>query len=243
MKSKLFILASLILLGAFARADRPSIHGMALFGDKQLFASHLPMFHAPHDYQLVFELSLQEVDTGVLEKLSNLKKTGQTFYTIEPELMDLTKIMSHEVKQFTANLYSGHFERKGKILGEVIVQVGKILLQSKLQTTGSQDNKYLVFGSNGEYFATHIIQGKPNLDHIVKVAQPFFFDIPFCNRRICPDPQQVLIDDSKLPIQLDGKKSGFNIIAPQVGESLGSGLDVNAQITEVIYSEREELSH
>lgn len=38
--------------------EKPSFHGMALVGERHAYLSHLPMFHSPHDYQAVFEVSL-----------------------------------------------------------------------------------------------------------------------------------------------------------------------------------------
>jgi len=40
--------------------DRPAVHGMLLVGTNALYVSHLPMFHAPHDYQALAEVALQD---------------------------------------------------------------------------------------------------------------------------------------------------------------------------------------
>ena len=60
---KYFILGLLGLLvsGSMANADVPTTHGMLLFGNETVYASHLPMFHSPHDYQLILELDLEGV--------------------------------------------------------------------------------------------------------------------------------------------------------------------------------------
>ena len=66
---KKILLITALLGGAFnAQADRPSVHGMLLFGKENLYASHLPMFHAPHDYQVIFKLNLSS-NTGTVVKL------------------------------------------------------------------------------------------------------------------------------------------------------------------------------
>jgi hypothetical protein len=37
------------------------VHGMALFGGKDaLFASHLPMFHAPHNQQVILQIEIHD---------------------------------------------------------------------------------------------------------------------------------------------------------------------------------------
>jgi hypothetical protein len=39
--------------------EHPAVHGMLVVGEGQLFLSHLPMFHAPHDYQIIMEVRLR----------------------------------------------------------------------------------------------------------------------------------------------------------------------------------------
>jgi hypothetical protein len=41
-------------------ADTPATHGMLLFGTKDIWLSHLPMFHKPHDYQVIMSVTLQK---------------------------------------------------------------------------------------------------------------------------------------------------------------------------------------
>ncbi len=42
--------------------EKPGFHGMVLVGQRRAYLSHLPMFHSPHDYQAVFEVSLGPTD-------------------------------------------------------------------------------------------------------------------------------------------------------------------------------------
>ena len=41
-----------------ASEDKPATHGMLIFGTNKIYASHLPMFHSPHNYQVILELDL-----------------------------------------------------------------------------------------------------------------------------------------------------------------------------------------
>lgn len=73
MRRRAFALAA--LLPAFARADETAMggHGMAVFGGREgLYASHLPMFHAPHDTQLLlrFHLADAAADRALRERLA-----------------------------------------------------------------------------------------------------------------------------------------------------------------------------
>lgn len=95
----------------------------------------------------------------------------------------------------------------------------------------------------GEYFAAHIIQGKPNLDLIAKVSAPFTFTPSPCNRRACPDFIRNSIPDSSLPILVsNGTQRLPNPTSLQAGENIGPGFPTS-QVLDIIYEERAELSH
>lgn len=46
--------------------EKPNFHGMVLVGEERAYLYHLPMFHSPHDYQAVFEVSLTSDHADVL---------------------------------------------------------------------------------------------------------------------------------------------------------------------------------
>jgi hypothetical protein len=201
-------------------------HGMFVFGDQTTYASHLPMFHEPHNYQVLLEIELKDIPPGprmppsdTLENYDKIKKTGHNYFTIEPQPFDLEKLISGEITAFKAKLYQDHFERGGKQIGPVIVKVVNIIYAAELSAghvhllqsdehlpTHSQPKSplhaedYLVFGKNGEYFAAHVIAGQPSYDQIVKVAQPTQLDFPSivkpCKKRWCDNPAESSKDKS-----------------------------------------------
>ena len=117
--------------------------------------------------------------------------------------------MDSTLKSFKATLYRGHFERGGSPLGEVQVNVEKLLHATKLNPVSNpQIDEHLVFGEKGEYFSVHLIEGKPNLDFIAQVAQPYKLSFLECRRRICPEPKKTQVLDSALPLKVAGEKSG-----------------------------------
>ena len=63
-------------------ADRPSIHGMLLFGRDRLYLSHLPMARPPHNYQLVFQATLP--DTVLRQYRADVAANDTSIYTVEP---------------------------------------------------------------------------------------------------------------------------------------------------------------
>lgn len=238
------LLASLLLISGIAKADRPATHGMLLFGDQVTYASHLPMFHAPHDYQLIMKLELLDVGKlKTLEKYKQAKLQGTMLFTLVPEIMDLSKVIDGSKKSFSAEVFAGHFERGGQNLGQVLVKVSKITYSAKLAANQLpsqpfQNESYLLFGEAGEYFGAHLIKGKPSFDAVVSVSQPTkMLNVP-CNRRNCPDPIAVPITDSQLPLTVRS-----SVTAPASGDFLGSPFkDVHATVKTSIYYEEDELS-
>lgn len=238
----LLVLAALIVNVSTARADNPSVHGMLLFGGHSTYASHLPMFHAPHDYQLILKLSLLDSTGGsVIDKFEVAKKTSKDIFTLVPEVMDLVKVMDGSKKSFAAEIYQGHFERGGVSLGSVTVNIEKILLSTKLDAKSKPDNDYFMFGESGEYFAAHLIKGKPNFDAIVGVSQPYTVHEQPCRTRVCPNPTIKTVDDSKLPLIVKG--TVFSIDAPIVGDFMRANDEQRTDIMKVIYFESGELAH
>jgi hypothetical protein len=239
---KTFLVSILLVTASFAaRADHPAIHGMLVFGGKTTYLSHLPMFHAPHDYQVILEASL-DIKAKATAEYEALKNAEETLFTIAPESMDLTKVIDGSIQNFKADLYQGHFEQGGKNLGKVMITINKVIFSKKLdpkEETTSQE-PYLVFGKNGEYFAAHIITSKPNFDAIFKVTQPYTLDFPHCRTRVCGEPIQTPVLDSALPVIVH---NFLQSEIPTVGESLGSWSGSSTNVLQVIYSEEAELSH
>jgi hypothetical protein len=233
---------ALLALAAQAKADRPSIHGMVLFGEKATYLSHLPMFHSPHDYQVLLKVNLKE-PSKVVEIYKALKADGSQVFTIAPEPFDLTTIISGKVNQFSAQLYHGHFEKEGKELGKILVQVEKVLFSSKLDPAAEEENSYFLFGAAGEYFAAHVINGKPSFDSILKVSAPFELEFNFCRTRVCADPKNLPVPDSALPIVVSGPFGLNGDNKPKVGSQIGNFGGIMTTVLQVIYFEEEELSH
>jgi hypothetical protein len=81
----------LLLVSGGAAADVTyGEHGMALFGGKEgLYASHLPMFHAPHDYQVILVHVADPATDAALRK----RLDGKTaLWTIAPEKFELSRL-------------------------------------------------------------------------------------------------------------------------------------------------------
>lgn len=236
---KLFTLLMTVALWSSAgRADQPSVHGMLLFGNKVTYASHLPMFHAPHDYQVILKLSLS--GGKALAGYEIIKKDSKSIFTLVPETMDLTKIISGEKTTFSALIYHGHFERGGTSMGGVLVKVEKVIFSSKLDAGHlPAPHEYLVFGEAGEYFAAHLIKGKPNFDAVAVVSQPYELIMKHCRTRECSGTTKVPLADSQLPVTLSSPLAKI----PEAGEALGTLSGTVADIEKVIYAEEGDLAN
>lgn len=150
--------------------DRLSVHGMVLFGTQTLYASHLPLFHPPHHYQVLLEVYLDSAGKKRWQR-ERLTHPGTELYTIAPERFVLPDMLSHP-RPFRAALYRGHFERGGVLLGDSLtVNIRRVLYQEALlpAAPAQSTRAYLLLGEGDDQFLIHRIAGRPNFDQIVQV--------------------------------------------------------------------------
>jgi hypothetical protein len=162
--------ALIFLLPLHASAFDPShgVHGMVLFGDRDgLYASHLPLFRAPHDNQIVIKVRFEDPQ---LEKTMRARLDGKTaLWTIEPEHFALHRLAPDAPKPlrtFRANIVEGHFERDGltrereaKLVVEGVVLYRTLSPQPAVQPLA----RYMPVGR----FLVKLIDSRPDFDHIV----------------------------------------------------------------------------
>lgn len=176
MKRRTFALAA--LLPAFVRAETAmGGHGMAVFGGREgLYASHLPMFHTPHDSQVVlrFHLADATADRALRDTLARTPK----LWTFDPETFDLLRLQpghAQPLREFSAKFFEGHFERGGKPQAKAQrVIVDKVLLFRRLdaQPRDAITGHYRLIGQGSEWFAFKTIDRRPDFDHIVRLLAP-----------------------------------------------------------------------
>ncbi len=180
MKSICTSLACWLLIGGSAVAAPGATwgeHGMALFGGKEgLYASHLPMFHAPHDYQVVLRVRLQDraQDAALRARLDG--KTA--LWTVAPEKFEIDRLApqaADPLRAFRADLVLGHFERGGaaQYRGATVI-VDKVLVYRRLSHTPSVAGAahYLQIGQGRQRYLVKRIDSRPDYDHIVAIAAP-----------------------------------------------------------------------
>jgi hypothetical protein len=150
--------------------DKPAIHGMLIFGTQTIYASHLPLFHAPHNYQVILEL---ELDKAAKEKFIKDQQLHPeyTTYTFEPESFILADKINSK-GSFKANLYRGHFERGGvKIADSISIKIAAVIFFKQFDPAEPRraNAAYFLFGNGKEQFAVHQISNKPDFEQIIQV--------------------------------------------------------------------------
>ncbi|MYM21558.1 hypothetical protein GTP46_02715 [Duganella sp. FT135W] len=164
--------AMLVSGGAFAADVTYGEHGMALFGGKDgLYASHLPMFHAPHDYQVILQVHVANAATDAALRKRLDGKTA--LWTIAPEKFELSRLAPQApspLKQFKADLVQGHFEQGGKTqYAASTIVVDNVLMFRKLspEQHASSIATYMQIGSGQQRYLVKHIDGRPDYDHIL----------------------------------------------------------------------------
>ncbi|MEZ9200473.1 hypothetical protein [Shewanella sp. 10N.286.54.B9] len=162
-------------------------HGMILFGGKDaLFASHLPMYHPPHNVQMIIQFHFKDLETDniVKQQLEQLALTPSQLWTIVPEPFDLMRLQSAKSKQssplteFRVDVVKGHFERGGssQFNGQSIV-IEKVLffkiLDMEKGLTKAENTQYISVSANqnsANQFLIKQLGKRPEADHLVRVV-------------------------------------------------------------------------
>lgn len=171
------LVASTLLAWAAAPASAHDAshgsHGMVLFGDRDgLYASHLPLFRAPHDRQVVLQLRLADPK---LDQELRARMQGKTaLWTIDPERFELSRLdaaATNPLKDFAADVVEGHFERGGRRrYAQARFVVEKVVYSWRLDPAvrSSAEAQYLPVGK----YLVKRLNSRPDFDHIVALARP-----------------------------------------------------------------------
>jgi hypothetical protein len=156
--------------------DHPAVHGMLVFGQQKILLSHLPMFHAPHDFQVVLQVRLRS-DVGDPEALyrQDRSTSGEKVYTWVPKKFVLQDLLAPTtpLRSMTGTLFRGHFERGGTPItsASVTAEVVRVLHGRRFTPVSEAVSppRYLLVGSAAEPFLVHLITRPPDFDQIIAV--------------------------------------------------------------------------
>jgi hypothetical protein len=150
--------------------DHASVHGMLVVGHERVYLSHLPMFHSPHDYQVIAEAVLPPDALSVYLR-DRAAHPEQKVYTLVPEPFVLPDMIAYP-HPFSADLYRGHFEREGIVIARRIsVRISHVIYSQQFDPGASHPAhlRYLAFGDpSGEQFLAHLITAKPDFDQVIE---------------------------------------------------------------------------
>lgn len=141
---------------------RVGVHGMVVFGspDSGVYMSHIPMYHAPHDMQAYFDISLP-----------GTRKFQDGLYTFEPKKFSLDDLLSGQLNTIEGTLYQGNFEAGGKPLQDLTVRVNNVMEAKQLRedTPPEPVLEYEVLGNPKDAYLIHPISKAPNFDQIARI--------------------------------------------------------------------------
>jgi hypothetical protein len=143
------------------------VHGMVLVNKgSSIYASHLPLYHKPHNVQLLYKL-----DNNDLSVLQTVRDSQ--FITIKPKPFNLQRLMRGEKLVIEADLYAGHFERGGMLVyKDISLSFDKQLYVRTFDDIqpSSTKQEYDVVSLRGNYkIYIHKIQLAPSYDHLLGV--------------------------------------------------------------------------
>jgi hypothetical protein len=160
--------------GGHGEGDTTGVHGMLLFGEEQLYLSHLPMFESPHNFQVLLEVGF---DDPVRETLRSDREGGpDRMYTFVPETFPIVELdpggEGPARTSIEGTIFRGHFERGGEPIAEgAVADVQNVVVFHQLDTgeKRAEDRtlSYLCLGEPGQVHLAHEITAKPDFDHVL----------------------------------------------------------------------------
>jgi hypothetical protein len=156
--------------GGHHEGDTTGVHGMLLFGEEELYLSHLPMFASPHNFQVLLEVTF---DAGVRDALASDRESVHTF---APEPFPIVELEpGGETPARTSiegTIFRGHFERGGDPIAEgVTAQVQDVVTFRELDVDEKHaaDRKlsYLCVGRGEQLHLVHEVTARPDFDHVL----------------------------------------------------------------------------
>ncbi len=176
MKTLTFIFSLIFSLNMFAE-EQPlppldpkymGVHGMVLMSKSStMFAYHLPLYHVPHNVQLLYQLEVKDFNLVQVVRDNEL-------VTIKPKSFNLQRLMRGEKLTVKADVYIGHFERDGmKVYSGVDISFSKQLYVRELtdiaESSNQQEYEVISYNSKDDRLYVHKLQQAPSFDHIIHI--------------------------------------------------------------------------
>ena len=239
-----------------AHNDNDSVggHGMLLFGEEEIYFSHLPMFHSPHHFQVLLEVRLD--DAGAKALAADRRAGAADIYTFDPDVFALAELDPDAQKRtsITGAVVHGHFERGGtQIATGVTAEVARVVYFQKLDVNARRPDtelmNYLCFGQPGRLFLAHQILGRPSFDQVNSVRLVPGTATDLAGRPIDVDVTTLGFDPTQ-PVKVGRRELAEVPLAPgevakvtffQSGALGTHGFGVDLQVVKQLDLERNEL--
>jgi hypothetical protein len=151
------------------------VHGMLVVGEAPVYLSHLPMFMAPHNFQVILEVTLDaEADRRLRDFRAHFGRDN--LYTVKPEEFSIVDLLPDDsgkpaLATFKADVVKGHFERGGDVIaGGATVRVDDVIHFEELGRADKADDlRYILFGTEQQFFLAHWITRPPDFDQVLSV--------------------------------------------------------------------------
>ena len=158
-----------------------AVHNMAVIGEHHIFLSHLPMFMAPHDSQVILEAHFVNHGKNLDDVYFADRAAHPTarFYTLQPESFALQELLQGDSMHpprthFRATVFRGHLEKSGTpvdLLTNIEVQVkGLVHAHGFAGTDKAPTLTYVMFGGEHELLIAHFVTKAPDFDQILSVS-------------------------------------------------------------------------
>ncbi|WDE02259.1 hypothetical protein [Thalassomonas actiniarum] len=175
-------------------------HGMVLIYDQEegIFASHLPLYRSPHNYQIIYKVEVSEH-----EMIRELLAAGMV--TVLPTNFDLNKLISGEAFSVEAQFFQGHFERGGQVKNTGMISFIRPVLVKKVTKEHSQAASFYTAAlSKTKVIVAHKIQHPPSFDALAFMPLPGKAAAETNNVIVCDNPKTFDVSTISKQLELCG---------------------------------------
>jgi hypothetical protein len=178
------LVATAPLLGAARKApsmassspivDTPGVHNFFMFGSKNLYVEHMPMFtEEKHMYQVILRVGLPD---AVMRGYRARQGRGRTPWNLvnSSELYTLPQVKAGTLRSFEVDVYADYSNAGAGPAGSpfatrVPLEVREVVhfRHWDFNIPRPQHLTYLLFGRDGEAHLSHYIARDPDFQHIV----------------------------------------------------------------------------
>ena len=181
-----------------------AVHGMVLFGNQRLYASHLGLYHHPHDRQIVLPIRFSKPEQA--DSYARWRTDNPGLVTLAPRPFELANL-APDAKTFehtiVVDIYRGHFERGGeKVFSQIAMQLDKPLIYQVLSPGGNRaaQASFWLLPDGDSDFLVYQIGPRPDQDLIAEVTAGGLCHQPVCvvSTPLAPGAEFVLPNDVQL---------------------------------------------